>query len=371
MSRTLSQPRSRPKREEVVLRLEEIASELRDGMKLPTVVELKAELGVSLGTLNSALGELQDRGVLYRVHGSGIFAAPSKAPTVALICDPTFFRGHEHSPFWDALIEAAQTRADKGRERLELHFSRLPWNHSREGLLPSRLWLNEGLAREIESGRVGGVLAVGLGVEAVRWIQELQVPVVAFACGARWTVLTDGRQTVQLGVQNLLEQGCERIAICTREDDTSPALVDDLKRESSRLESLELAFVDEAIAGAARRGRELAERVFGRESSKRPDGLVFTNDEIARGALDALRELGVRIGVDVQIATHANRGTPVLEPYLGEVTRLEFDASEIVDTMFCALEAALEGRPFEQLEFVVAPRVRASTKGAFAASMSA
>ncbi len=47
------------------------AGRLRDGQKLPPEREMAAELGIAVGTLRKALGELQAKGLLDRIHGSG------------------------------------------------------------------------------------------------------------------------------------------------------------------------------------------------------------------------------------------------------------------------------------------------------------
>ena len=47
------------------------AGRLRDGQKLPPEREMAADLGIAVGTLRKALGELQAKGLLERIHGSG------------------------------------------------------------------------------------------------------------------------------------------------------------------------------------------------------------------------------------------------------------------------------------------------------------
>ena len=47
------------------------AGRLRDGQKLPPEREMAADLGIAVGTLRKALSELQSKGLLERIHGSG------------------------------------------------------------------------------------------------------------------------------------------------------------------------------------------------------------------------------------------------------------------------------------------------------------
>ncbi len=47
------------------------AGRLADGAKLPPEREMAAELGVAVGTLRKALSDLESKGLLERIHGSG------------------------------------------------------------------------------------------------------------------------------------------------------------------------------------------------------------------------------------------------------------------------------------------------------------
>ena len=47
------------------------AGRLIDGMRLPPERDMAAEMGIAVGTLRKALAELQNRGLLERVQGSG------------------------------------------------------------------------------------------------------------------------------------------------------------------------------------------------------------------------------------------------------------------------------------------------------------
>lgn len=52
--------------------IREIASgRLGDGVRLPPEREMAAELGIAVGTLRKSLGDLEARGLLQRIHGSG------------------------------------------------------------------------------------------------------------------------------------------------------------------------------------------------------------------------------------------------------------------------------------------------------------
>ena len=68
-----------------------------------------------------------------------------------------------------------------------------------------------------------------------------------------------------------------------------------------------MAQADECLAGdwSEAWGREAARRLFGRRGAP-PDALFCGNDQIARGAIDALRELGLAVPADVAVVGFDN-----------------------------------------------------------------
>lgn len=81
MSLTLEQDRilgKRPRVQEACIKLYEIAQQLDEGEKLPTMTQLRSQLGISVQTLNDAVRELEKRSVLYSVHGVGIYVAQKR-----------------------------------------------------------------------------------------------------------------------------------------------------------------------------------------------------------------------------------------------------------------------------------------------------
>ena len=56
------------------------AGRLADGAKLPTEREMAAELGTSVGTLRKSLNDLEQKGMLRRIHGSGNYVQHQPDP---------------------------------------------------------------------------------------------------------------------------------------------------------------------------------------------------------------------------------------------------------------------------------------------------
>jgi len=68
----------RPRLQEACIKLHGIAQQLKADEKLPTMVELRDQLGISVQTLNDAVRELEKRNILRCVRGVGIYVASQR-----------------------------------------------------------------------------------------------------------------------------------------------------------------------------------------------------------------------------------------------------------------------------------------------------
>lgn len=80
---------------------------------------------------------------------------------------------------------------------------------------------------------------------------------------------------------------------------------------------------------------------------------------MTHGALLASQKLGVRVGSDVKVASHANVGSPTLLGHEEDLTLLEVNSSELVQAMFAQLESLMDGQVPTQSNVLIAPRLRA------------
>jgi DNA-binding LacI/PurR family transcriptional regulator len=327
---------------------------------------------VSMATLNSALKELEAQRVITRKHGVGIFVSPQlHQKTIVILCDAALLRSAGHSPFWDILFDTARERASSHNELLETHL--VP----RDALAP--LPLQRGLTSEIESRQIYGIIGIGLGNDVVRWIEAQNVPFVSLF-GSHYaphsvSVGIDTQAMIHMGVKALRERGCKRVGIwkaaATYLSQSPSALPEDFLSLQSLLEAYGLPNVgmvqlNEHLAGKRERstpshesqGYETAIRVFGDSRSTWPDGLMITDDMMARGVFPALQKLNVQVGRDVHIVTHANRGSDFPPQAQGAFALVEFDPSEIVETVFAQLESLMIGQTPSQAEFNLLPNLR-------------
>lgn len=353
--------RAQPQLQKASESLEAMALEMEAGTCLPPVLELRRSLGVSLTTLNSALGVLEARGVVERRNGVGVFVLP-RSRAVALLCDPSFFEGSSHSPLWSLMAKGLRERAEQKNEGLEFHFSRVA------GLKNSPLPV--ALTRAIEEKRVQGVLGLGLHVQAMRWLQESGVPTVGFACwGDEKSHLVSydhERDFLEQGASILAERGCSRVELWRPVTQwlwpQYPDHLEVLRHHVARLgehwqevagglfESAAMRFCPELLKENAptrshqEQGRMLVQQVFGRPRKHWPQGVLVWDDMMAHGALMALGPLGVEVGRGLQFVSQSNAGSPVLEREREAMTLLEFDPDEGVQLMFDQLERLMNGQ---------------------------
>jgi DNA-binding LacI/PurR family transcriptional regulator len=92
-------------------------------------------------------------------------------------------------------------------------------------------------------------------------------------------------------------------------------------------------------------GYQTALAVFGEGSDRalHPDGIVSVSELFSQGAIIGMQRVGVRVGVDVQVASHANRESPILRPWRDEITLLEVDPPVLARMMLTTLEAVISG----------------------------
>ena len=195
-----------PKMQALCDRVTAMAHGLGPQAKLPTMVELRRTLGTSGATVSAVLDELEAQKIIYRRHGVGIYVSPTlHHKSIVLVCDMGFLRGAGHSPFWDMMVDLSRERASTKSEEFGLHLT-LPG--AKDGVE-----LQQGLRKDIQAGRVQGVLGVGLNIMSANWIVSCGVPLVAFAGPAPLTVGLDDSAVIKEGVATLERAGCRRIGL--------------------------------------------------------------------------------------------------------------------------------------------------------------
>ena len=332
--------------------LETLAHQLGPDAQFPSVRALAGQFGTGLNTLSGALDDLEARDIVYRRQGVGVFVSPSLSRTMCFLVSPDFFaRGH--SPFWDSLLKAARLRSERGGEKFELHFAQ-----SSEHLGSA---LEDGLANRISEGRVSGVIGVGLREEAANWIGAQNVPFVSLFGPSKgaWgvSVLFDTFNLIEQGVSHLSQNRCKKIEFWTTvSPETTRAHLEarpdanrekffeilgsrGIERASSAWRTVcdDLAPHQKAALSPSEQGFEIARRVFSKPRDTWPDGIFCGEDILTHGALMGLQSLGIEVGRDVQIITHANSDSSIFLGHQVPLWLLEYDVNEVVEIVHDAL----------------------------------
>jgi DNA-binding LacI/PurR family transcriptional regulator len=365
--------RTRRTRNEYCQRLRDIALEKGPGAKLPTTRELSGLLDIDLRTLTSVLNDLEAENVIIRRDRSGLYVSPRiHRKTIAVVFN-AHLMGADSSPFWGMLLsrfaEEAAVRAQHADQDLEFYITS-PQSEPHADL-------PEHVKKAVRMGAIDGVVAISLSRESADWLGEQGVPCVAYAGGAKWTVVTDSEQIIFTGLRLLADQGCRRIAYwgLARPGDENSKWYADLCR------TLEAAYrrlglePPETVIGPARelwattlpadtehalryRGYAAARALFEDPDRPHPDGLFIDDDMMASQVLLGLTQIGVRPGIDVKIVASANRNSPILFGHEGHLTRLELDPAEIAGSLMRLLECAMDDPDTPEIEIGVPRMVR-------------
>lgn len=355
--------RSRPREDDAFASLVELAHQLGPGARLPRHAELLESFAVSKRTLDAALVRLEERRLVQRVQGSGIYVLPGAARGVAILIDSSFLRQGQHGYFWDTLIDELSRLTQAGERKIGLHFTQ-PGHYDESAI-------QEGLRQEIGQGRLKAMICIGVSEAITAWLEASGVCVVGFAGPARCTVSLDDAWMVEWGVRHLAAQGCKRIELWSPvpwlNQDADPYSISHRCLSIFKATLAELGL--EASAGGTTRlwpgtrlkacagrpgyfetdeteeeqGFRRAQQTFAAQGGDAPDGLISLNDQMTRGALVAIEKMGLSLGQELRVVTHANKGSKVLTGFEGELDLMEVDAHALVEALFQRVQRAVEG----------------------------
>jgi DNA-binding LacI/PurR family transcriptional regulator len=320
-------------------RLLTMARELGPDAQLPTFRELCHSFKVSKATLDHALRELEERGAILRRHGSGIYVAATVGrKTIGVVLGTNIFNVG-FSPFWMLLLQAARTQLRARRYRFHAYLD-FPQG---EDLLAA----HEQLEADLKARRLDGMLLIAApDAEARRWLAQWNLPMVAVPTShdaSAWSVTLE--PMLAAGVRELSRAGCRSIANLSLVDsgEFAAALAQaGLEFRPDRLWTAKGAGTKSGWKGFEDYGYRTVRECWN-SVSPRVDGLVITDDVMARGALMALREAGVAVGRDLRIVVGANKGSLLLEPYARDLILFEYDPEELLAAAIAMLETLMSG----------------------------
>jgi DNA-binding LacI/PurR family transcriptional regulator len=321
-----------------------------EGETLGTVAEWKEEFDVSQATIDRALVELRREGVVESQRGKGIRVVRKEA-----VRHVGVFLGHDMfdpgtGDFPLLLVKALRSVAARYGQVLRYYLPSSDGN-----LLEDRVSAIRG---DIRQRMVDGLVMWATNrAETI----DLSIPVVGRlgeGRGVGHVVRLAYEDVARLGVAELVRKGCRRIALVRwgwEEFDNTLAVFNKAV-EAAGVETRskwQQVLHHSSATAFPELGAECFQAIWSAGGVK-PDGIVSCDDYATAGILREMAKLGLGVGHDVKIASHANVGS---DRWPGEaVIRIEFDAVKVAEALFSTLNSLIEGREVAG-EVVVRPKL--------------
>lgn len=337
-----------------------LAHDRGPGMKLPTLEEMCAQFSMSRTALEPALKALEQRGLLRRRHGSGIYITERiRQKTIGVVFNGNIF-SPDFSPYWGLLYRAVGAQADD----LNMHLQAYLDISLGEGGLGGHSQLFE----DLEMHRLDGLLLAAFDSthEEVACMRRYGIPMVLIGGMAPdWVVTYDHDAGIRLAAQEIARQCGRRIALLG-----PPSLSPILGAELRQLDVTDVIIEDWSYETWARiiRGSGTHEHCAYRLTQQRihqavqhplPEVLVSMEDTSTRGVITALLQAGRQPGRDLTIITSINAGSPVLDSYAEGLTCFTFDPFEQVRAALGMLEILMNGGTPPARHVLIAPTITA------------
>jgi len=318
-------------------------------------------LNVAFGTLDVALDTLALQGVIERKRGSGIYVSASiHQKTIGVVFGGDIF-SPGFSPFWSLLLQAVRQQVSERKMRLRAYFDILEEHEGLGG--------HTQLVEDLEARRLEGLLLLSPHFEydEAKQLRSTGVPLVVFSdSDTGWAVTHDHDQFIRLAALELATVGVRRMGLLgppnyrsTLENEFCQTGYGDIRVEDWSYETW--AWIIPGAGTYENCAYRLTQRMIAdAASTPLPNALISMEDTSTRGVVMALREAGLYPGRDIRIITSANKGSPVLEPYAADLTRIEFDTADSVRTALDMLKTLMDGGTPPHNPVLIGPKVVAT-----------
>lgn len=322
--------------------IRQMALELEPGAQLPTVNQLCSQLETSRVTLTEVLKQLEQQKVIYRQQGKGIFVSPHlHRKNIGILFDSSFFLTNGSSPFWGTLWGLLAREALLREERDSLYHCFYTSFRSERGIR-----LPEDFRQMVDRNRLDGLIIIGLFEQEVRWIEQKGIPCVSFAGPSSWMVNIDTIGFIRLAVRELAERHCHRVEIWLApfNDPELADLFSHLQADRALIfDSVQVKVGQDGLT-LQEQGYHIAMDTFSQNREQTPDGIIVFDDLMTTGVLAAFQVLGIHLGKEIWLVSHANTNSMTFLNAVPGITVLESDPGEIVSTLFQLLDLLLSGQ---------------------------
>lgn len=331
------------------------------GTCLPSYAEMIRQYGVHQSTIDRALREFDEEKLIVREHGRGMFISSRAAQrNIGIVFGRNVFDAGV-SPINQMMLRYAEKRSNIYAESASFFIDvpQIP-------VEPYGIRVCRDLLDAMEARRFDGVLLMSpRGPHEIEWLASYNIPLVACTsvlpadCKVVGIAAGIGDGVARLGTEALVRQGCRRIGMVSLAGhQRDQGYFDDINAYRDVLSSHQLEARSEWLWDKAPKppedsssqpvsnemiGYQAARDLFGDGGSLACDGLVCTDDMAMRGFLARMRELELKPGQDLKIATHVNRGVPMLLGYEHCLTQIEADSEGVANQAFGVLDRLMAG----------------------------
>jgi DNA-binding LacI/PurR family transcriptional regulator/DNA-binding transcriptional regulator YhcF (GntR family) len=301
-------------------KIEEMIAEknLLPNDQLPTVRQISSTIGISRATISKAIIQMVEEGILAGRQGKGVFLnfppgqpIASKLKTVYVLSGgrPTFGQFEDylvHTPFWNEILTGIRQGFSEGHDHIRLRFAMLPQFVAEEDAVPRKRRWDE----------IGFIIMADPTPENFEKIIRLKASMVMVHCRrheeAVPTINADFIQGMEMVVDHLVGLRHRRIVFCGQtmvgQYNTGGVDVEKVAGFKRAMEKHGLA-VNETqnirnCSFGTEEGYRVAQSILA--TKDRPTALIMCNDELAIGAIRAIREAGLRVPEDISVAGFDN-----------------------------------------------------------------
>ncbi len=297
-------------------KLRQEISAMKPGDGLPPERLIAQQYGVSLITVREAIRILAEEGRLERVQGKGTFVShPGQATKdhVALLIHHDISHPRT-SPLYLSLTQEIRFLLDTHGISSRLYISRRP-----PGLAQADFHCPE-FFEDLEAGRVKGVIGVLLAGKAP-WIETLKakgITLVGYGISKDIGAVGDLASLYTSAISEFIRRGKRKIALLAwrgvEGDDSRQAAVFRAKLQEAGLPVVDAWIRDDTyptLDGAGWGGF----REIWSATSQRPDALILADDFFMGGLTVAIREMGIRVPEQLEVAANIISWQPGMQPF--------------------------------------------------------
>lgn len=323
-------------------KLQESLCQYSVGERLPSIRAFAAQHDVSINTVQLALKKLQSEGWVELSDRSGcrVLRCPVKPSRYIAIVSGIDLLRPDVSPFFVTIMARLREVLEKRQEPYRLYLS--------HAACTSDCWDNttwQGLSEDRTQGRIKGVLAIATlpWTKFVHPFREQNIPVIGMDIyPSLFNAVTrlDTTSLFRIGIDALLRQGCDRIALIASGHGYATIFQNTLAQFGLDFYT---EWTETAVDLHAQNSSKAAlNRIWG-SSKNKPNGLLIGDDTLLPGIDEAMRSMRIRVPEHLRVALATSVGRRLYSTF--PLIRLECDPVAFADSMLDLLLKILNKQP--------------------------